>query len=561
MTRAAATVSSQPVPTPGWSQRRLFLILTVALALRLYIALRYPVDYNAYWHVFIARNLTREYAGLAHPPLYLLLLKAADAVSHSSLAYQLVALLAGLGVVALTRTILLRLRASAAAADLAALTMAVAQPAVLLSCGVQSYMLAAVFIFWSFLPYLDLVRPEPATSWRSRMAFAVLVCLGVLTEAYTAFYLLACVAAPVLVAIFRPAYRTAFVRALRRRLAPDAATLVPPVVVGASIYVLIAKPWVRKFNTLPQFYFRPGQESVADFLTRNLSNLFNMFSPFTLGSPRRAAVLVLGFAVLVFLLAVRDRPREAAEADRAMPAAILIALLVIGMGMGLRGPYPFGGLMRQQFHLFLFAVPSGFVAFDVVLRRIRSARARAALIAAVVLFLAANLGWHARDFRNAAPKDFESQARIFHRSFPDATRIQVDQLNLIGFFMAHDDWNWRFAGRAPENPAIERYELEKDGKRLTLFAHRNRWNFDFSDPTLYPALRSALGPGDPDCFTVFCVHTNLYKPPERRLPDLDSTQVTAQITALAPPAGLEPGKIVFEGNDVYARFCRTPASR
>lgn len=555
VTRPPATVSGETPDTLGGSRWRLFVILAIALAARLFVALTHPIDYNAYWHVFIARNLAREYAGLAHPPLFLLLLRVADSVSHTRLAYQSIALLAGVGVVALMHTVLVRLRASAATADLGALTMATAQPAVFLSCGVQSYMLAAFFILLSFLAYLDLVQ-EPIAGRQRRIAFVVLVSLGLLTEYYTALYLMACVAAPVLVAVFRPGYRDALIRGLRRRLPADVATLLPPVLVGTLIYLLLARPWVQRFDTLPEFYFQPGRETVGGFLIRNLWNLFNIFSPFTLWSPRRAAALVLGFAVLVFLAAVRDHTGEVAGADRAMPAAILIALLGIGMGMGLRGPYPFGGPMRQQFLYFLFAVPAGFIAFDRIVRRIRGARARNALAAAALLFIATNLVWHARDLQNVGRPHFAAQARVFDRAFPAAATVQVDQLNLIGFFIAHDDWSWRFAGREPGTPASERYELEKDGRRLTLIAHRDRWNFDFRDPSLYAALRSALRSSDRDCFEVFCVHTNLYKPPERRLPDLDAGEVTPQILAFGPRAGLRPGKIVFRGNDVYAEFCR-----
>jgi hypothetical protein len=559
---------TRPVPTPAaeklaaraGARWTLPAIVAIALALRLYFALTHPIDYNAYWHVFIARNLTREYAGLAHPPLFLLLLKLADAVSHSALAYQSVPLLSGLGVVVLTQRVLARLRVSFETAHLGALTMAVAQPAVILSCGVQSYMLAAFFILWSLLPYLDLIVPQPTTGWRTRAAFAVLVSLGLLTEYYTAFYLLACVAAPALVALFRKTYRAALVHNVARRLAADVATLLPPAAVGGLIYVLVARRWVQKFNTFPDFYYRPGQETVAAFLIRNLWNLVNIFSPFTFWNPRTAACLVLGFVAAVFLVCVRDRVSEASSSDRAMPAAILTSLLGIGMVMGLKGPYPFGGLMRQQFLYFLFAIPAGFVAFDRVLAGVGRIRLRRALAAAVALLLTANLAWHARDFKNLGHLDFAVQARLFDRAFPDAAIVQIDQFNLIGFFMPHDDWSWRFVGREPGQPLVERYEITGDGKQLTLIAHRTVWNFDFHDVSLYPTLASALHPADPDCFTVFCVHPNLYKPPERRLPDFDSMETIARISELAPAGHLTPRKIEIRGNDIFASFCRAPGS-
>jgi hypothetical protein len=181
-------------------------------------------------------------------------------------------------------------------------------------------------------------------------------------------------------------------------------------------------------------------------------------------------------------------------------------------------------------------------------------------VGACALAIAGNFVGHLQDLRPAGEDDFMAQARVFEREFPETRTIQVDQLNLIGFFIPYHEWKWRFIEREPANPMVERYELERGGRRLTLIAHRDWWNFDFHDPAVYTALRSAIRPDDHDDFAVFCVHTNLYKPLQRRLPDLDSREVTAQIAALGPRAGLELRKISFQGNDVYAGFRALPAS-
>jgi hypothetical protein len=107
-------------------------------ALRLAFSRVNPVNYDGYWHVFIARNLSREYGNLAHPPLFLLLLKASGVLSHSRLGLQAIAIGSGLAVVALIHKLLERLRVSPAVAGLGALTIAVAPSAVLL-CGVQTH--------------------------------------------------------------------------------------------------------------------------------------------------------------------------------------------------------------------------------------------------------------------------------------------------------------------------------------------------------------------------------------------------------------------------------------
>ena len=98
---------------------------------------------------------------------------------------------------------------------------------------------------------------------------------GVATEYFAGLYLVACALAPIVVAIFRPAYRDALRRVARGRFLADVATLAPPAAVGALFYQTIARPWVASLNHLPEFYFRPGLESPAGFLVRNLWNLFN----------------------------------------------------------------------------------------------------------------------------------------------------------------------------------------------------------------------------------------------------------------------------------------------
>ncbi len=533
----------------------LLLALAIGLALRLLVARNHPIDYNGFWHVFIARNLSREYYGLAHPPLFLVLLKAIDAVSQSRVAYQGVSILAGLGTIACVHRILEKLKTSNSVAFLGALTMAVAQPAVFLSREVQSYMMAIFFILASFIPYLDIVGTRPS-GWKPRAAFAVLASLALLTEYFAGLYLVAAVLAPLLVAGFRPLYRRGLLQALRRRFLPDFATLLLPLAVGIALYEIIAKPWVRRLNHLPEFYFVPGSETAAAFLTRNLWNLFNLFSPAILWSPRRAAALVLGFAVIAFLVAVTQRRRDADGEARAMPAAVLLLLLAIGIALGLAGLYPFGGAMRQQFLYFPFLILAGFVALDRALASVPAAARKAALALGIAV-LGVAVAAHWQNFRRPGRDPFMAQGRAFDRVIPDASVVQADQFNLIGFFIPHHDWKWRYAGTLPGLPAVQRYELDKSGRRLTLLAHRTRWNFDVSDPATYAALRTAADAAGARCTSVFDVHQNLYKPVERKLPHLDGFVVEPQARALAAKEGLFVGRMAVRGDDVFMEICET----
>jgi hypothetical protein len=550
--------SFPPRVSRRWS---LAAALVVGLALRVYVGLTHPIDYNGYWHVFIARNLRREYSGLAHPPFFLLLLKGVDALSHTRLAYRSLSIVSGLLAIALVHRILEKLRTGPAVAWLGALTMATSQSAIFLSRGVQSYMLAVFFILWSFVFYLDIARPEPA-GWRRRAAFAVLASLAVATEYFAGLYLVAAALAPLLVAAFRPAYRRALRATLTRRILPDAATLAPPAILGTLLYESIAKPWVTRLNHLPEFYLRPGMETPVGFLTRNLWNLFNLFSPALLWSPRRAAALVLLFAAVAFVAAIVS---EARDAEGALPAAVLIVLLVLGMVLGLRGLYPFGGAMRQQFLFFQFALLAGFVAFDRLVSSVPSPIARRALLFLCGAALAVDVVGNSKNFRPMGRDPFTIQAHAFDRSFPQARVVQTDQFNLVGFFIAHHDWAWSYGGALPGLPAVQRYELERDGRRLTLLAHRDRWNFPLLEAGTYTVFRAAGAAAGADCTTAFVVHQNLYKPPDRKLPHIDEGKLLDAAPSLARAGGLTLRRLVSRGDDGYLELCNesgaSPPSR
>jgi hypothetical protein len=541
----------------GRSQSAWPLTLVTALAIfpRLYAAMHNPIAYDGYWHVFIARNLTREYRALAHPPLFPLLLKASDAMSHSRFAYEGVSLLAGVGGVFLVGRILQRLRTSASVSVLGALAMAFSPSAIGLSGLVEGNALCVLFVLAAFLSYLDLLRWDPLkVPRRSRVAFAAFVSLALLSHYFAALFFAACLAAPLLVAIVRPEYRRALVRALPDRRVADLVTVLPPVLIGGILYWFLARPWVRSLNHLPDFYLQRGTETVAKFLLRNLSNSFNLFSPVLLSNQRLAAALVFGFVIFVFLAAVGERRVRADGDDRVMPSAVLLILLAIGMAGGVLDRYPFGGAMRHQILLFLFALLAGFVAFDWIVERARRPSLRALLIALCSGAIGANVVVHVREWLPDGPEPFESEARMFWRDFPDAREIHVDSFNMIGFFAQHYRWDWRFAGQEPSNPSVERYDVSRGERHLTLVAHRDRWNMDFRDPTLYKSLEGSGWAAGPRCLTVFCVH-QILKPAGRDLANVPGNELEDRIPVLAREADLTIKKLHVRGDDVFAELC------
>src|SRR5579862_6761907 len=91
--------------TPSELRPRYFGLALLGIALlslipRLLLGMSQYVEYDGYWHVWIAQqdrwaNFIREYQGDAHPPLYYLLLRASLWLGRTQLAYRIISLLAG----------------------------------------------------------------------------------------------------------------------------------------------------------------------------------------------------------------------------------------------------------------------------------------------------------------------------------------------------------------------------------------------------------------------------------------------------------------------------------
>ncbi len=118
-----------------------------------------PIDYNGFWHVFIARNLSREWLNLQHPPAYLVLLRISDTLSRTVLSYRSWGLLAGVGSVFLVGRLLLELRCRPATAAMGAAVMAFSVNSIRLSNEVESYSVCVFLVLASLLFYFRVVEP------------------------------------------------------------------------------------------------------------------------------------------------------------------------------------------------------------------------------------------------------------------------------------------------------------------------------------------------------------------------------------------------------------------
>ena len=127
----------------------------------------YYIDYDGYWHVFIARldwrNMLVDSKATAHPPLFFLLLKAVTKFGASRLVYRLISILSGIGATFLIGQIAHKVTGSTALASLTAFIFGLSQSTLAVACEVRSYMLCSFFVLVSF--YLYLVSVAKRLKW------------------------------------------------------------------------------------------------------------------------------------------------------------------------------------------------------------------------------------------------------------------------------------------------------------------------------------------------------------------------------------------------------------
>jgi hypothetical protein len=539
----------------------LLAVAAISLVPRLWLAAHRPLSHNGAWHLFAARFFRQELGTIAHPPLFLLLLKACDLVSRSLLSYRFVPLAAGVASVLLVGLILDRLGCVPAASALGALTIALSTTAIALSVQVEGFTLAAAFVLATFFFALDLLRmdPQPLPPLSSRAAFAVFASLALMTEYLSGLFLIALVLAPLLAALLRPDYRRRLLAAMPRRFAADALTLLPPALVGAALYRILASSWIRMLSGpasgLPRFYYFPGVESPGTFLARTFSATGNLYSPVALAP--RTALAVLGLFLAVAIVApAAERPAAGRGVERLFPALVLTLLLAIGAALGYLGRYPFGGTHRHQILILYFAVLAGAVAFDRILRSAPAPRRLAlAALGATAILLSALHNRNARVFRD---EPMNVRAGTFARNLGGPGIVHLDQLNFIGLFMDFYAWDCRFAGLVSESPRVERYEFSRGDRKFTAIYHRFLFLMDFRSPALYSELRSAFHAVGPECQIAFCVNRNLFTGPHTLRPQAEREDLQRKIPDLASAAGLALRAITIDDDFVEVALCPRP---
>jgi hypothetical protein len=550
-----ATGSNSAEQAPETRRRPIFTLTLLAIAAislipRLALGTSQFVEYDGYWHVWIAQqdrwaNFIREYHGDAHPPLYYLLLRWTMALGNSQVVYRLLSLISGTISVWFLGITALKAFRSPIWAALSALAYGLSMASILTSNEVRGYMLASFFIQVSFYYLLDLIgERQPPTLW-PRIVFALMAVLACLTEYYALIYVAAAFLIVLANLIFLRPPRLVF--AILR----EAATFV--LILALPVWEYISHLGAKSvaYDHLPGYYFpADGSQSVADFLWSNLRNELSWFSPLKLpeggGFAALIAVCVAALLATVFLL--RDT-REPKNREALMSLAFPFVILGALMAGGLVRAYPYGGFLRQQYIIYPFLIVCPFLLADRLLTGVRPlvTRVLAGLVAILIAFVSI------QDYE-AWPKIsrllLSDQMARYNRLFPAAEAVYIDQFNLITFFTHHHTWKWTYVSPLPENPGVDIYRLSEGPRSILLFRDLNHWLLDFREADMYALIARGMRQFGVRSMTIFCPAQFPGKPRTR----LQTDAYRARIAELGAAQGLCVQTLELENYDVYAEF-------
>ena len=490
--------------------------------------------------------------------MFLVLLRAADAIGHTPLVYRSISLISGVLSIWSIGRILAKLGCLPAVQVVGALLVALSFNAITLSNELESYALAAALILGSFFCYLDLIasRPPPLSA---RVGFAALSSLALCAHYFAGLYLAVCAIVGVWAIAARRRSAPEPGATWQRRLSADVLTLLPPLIVGLELYERQAKRWVMPLSSLPTYYFHPPYESLSNFVVRNTREVFNLFSPVSFTHARVAVPLLTLFVAIVVWAALRERASTPGPHVRLVPALFLVVLLILGATLGALGFYPYGGQMRHQFLFFLFAVLSGSVALD-HFARTATPFARRLLLAASAAAIVGNFALQLGRLAHPTPYPLRPIVEKAAARFIDVGHVNVDQFGLVGLFSVFPDWDWRFVGADEKNPWLERYDVRRSGRAFRVMAFRNWWIFDFRDPKLYGQLRAVWQRDSETLQPVFVAAGSVFDRPVRLKWSARSVDgLRSVIRSNSAAEALVVRRLdVSDYGDVYCEFSREP---
>jgi len=552
MSAKGADLPQPPVTRTFRPARGSLLLLGIALLAvipRLYFAATQFVEYDGYWHVFVAMqdnwsNFRNDYQANFHPPLFYLLLKVALWFGRTTWVYRAIPLATGVAAVFVIGRIAQKITFWRYSSVAGALAYGLLLPSVVISCSVRSYMLSVFFVLVSLYYFLDMLTDGARASTKSRIWFATGAVLACYSHYFAFFYVAAVGAVTAVFWLISPRQERV------RRLARDLVTFVPINAALAVLYDTHARSHVVPTGHLRAFYLLPGDSQTwFDFLARNGQLEFNLFSPLRVEEAGLFFLvfvfLVLGTGRVVFLIRNLKRPENAGALGIVLTGVLILAGIAAG---GVLGKYPFGGELRQQFLIFPFAVLGGVILFDRLAAAARPKLAAAATWAAIAAIAAASTVTLAQ-YPNLGPDLDSGQTVRFQRDFPALHAVYVDQFSLIIFFSYFDDWNWKFAGHCAAVPTLDIYSLSRGAENMLVFRDLTRWNADITGAALYSDLAKCMQARAVESLVIFHIRQDA-----RATRIGDERILAAQVARQAAVAGICAKRMLVRGAAVHAEL-------
>jgi Dolichyl-phosphate-mannose-protein mannosyltransferase len=559
---------------PGGRFERTWLLLATGLSAVPLLALYRSelIGYDAYWHVFVARqdvwsNFWQEVGFTAHPPLFYLCLRAAIFLfGNNALAYRIVSILATVGSAWLVGRIVQRITSHRALPPLSACLFGLSLTTVSVGLDVRAYALSVLCLLWASLAYLDLMEQAFSGPLRSaRVQFGLMTTLALTTHYTAAFFLVACLAAPLVTAIANRDFRRRLLGGMRAYLMANTVTFGIPVAVLITAYFVQIRFGDQYTAHLPAFLFSGEAEGAGEFLLRTTKALFELFLP-TLTYEQSATTLVVGGprlttisfgALLVFIAAAAAwltfrlmMKRDTRSIVSSVPLVLLIAMLFLLVSAALLGRYPYGGELRHQFFLFPFIVIVLTLGVDRVYLWAAHRRLRSVVVGLFALGVILNTMIWTTHFRITPGYILQAQMDTFRQLFPSPEAVYVDGFNTINLFTHHHQWRWTFLRRVGSE-SLDVWHTSDGPHGFYVCRDMTRSLLDLSEDATYRRLAACLSATNTKQVAVF-------GPRPGGVPAAWPVERTASIAASAGHrAGLVPEAITVVERDVYAAFRRS----
>jgi hypothetical protein len=261
---------------------RLFPFLLIAITLAalvpaLVLGTSEFISYDGYWHLFIAKQdqwklFLSEYRKDAHPILYHVVLRVTSTLfGDSRLECRLASIIPGVASVYLLGRIARRLCISKVVALLTMAAYGFSITMIGINIDVRAYPLALLFVIAAFYYLVDFLAGRyDASANYSLVLFGILTSLGIASEYYAVFFLVACLGVLALLWAMHSAFREGVRQwATRSWYVPVIAFGLPLAVIAYFYQTHISYHHSIAYSHIREFYWTSAS-SCIDFILRNL---------------------------------------------------------------------------------------------------------------------------------------------------------------------------------------------------------------------------------------------------------------------------------------------------